>query len=97
MSTFVAETDVSVEDVYLIGAGVLNWISASALLGHCSMAGGLDYIEADGSMATDVVRDFVSSAAGHKDGSFDRLRSLVVDSGWQRAAMDALSQDPVAS
>lgn len=83
-------------DLMLIGAAVLNSVTATLRLGHSTPGMTLDYmtwvdaLEGSDSAAPAIVRDFVTWTSGRNHlnpGAKDRLERFVTESGWSDCAV----------
>ena len=84
-------TEFTAAEVLLLGEAVLNWINATATLGHASPGNTLDYVPLSrcNLIGEQVLRDFVAWTSGRTDlapGCDERLRELIRDSGWSELA-----------
>jgi hypothetical protein len=83
---------ITMEDLTLIGAALLNSIGTTALLGHKSPAGTLDYSTGGSMWHSQLVRDVIAWSSGHVNkapGCRERLLHLMHDGGWLRRQMEA--------
>lgn len=80
-----SHTDVTYGDLALIGAALLSTVTSVGLHGWASPGSTLDYTAGLREPHQMIVRDFIAWTSHRKsmaDGCEDRLRLLVVESGW---------------
>lgn len=89
-------TDISNAEVFGLGIALLNSVGAVIRIGHASPASTLDYWGMVTGTSDAMLRDYVAWTSGRKDtvvpdGSADRLRKIVQDSGWLRQQEESVA------
>lgn len=88
-------TDVTYEDLALIGAALLSTVTSVSQLGWASPGSSLDYTPKEAGTHAMIVRDFVAWTSHRKflaDGCEERLRAFVDQSGWTKHVVHQLGQ-----
>ena len=75
-------TDVSIEDLALIGLTLLNLAGATRLMRHATPAGTVDYVQPS-TGAQMLVNDFAKWCGGNCPDAGDRLVAFLEGVGWQ--------------